>query len=110
MNGASQWRWPQQFKDADFVRRVLIVIGLGALALLAWKLSDVVLLTFGAVLVAVVLRAFADVLTRWTPLPERRRDGQASRRPSKSRVSRRSTWLREARPGRRSARRHGGRG
>ncbi len=71
MNGTSQWRWPGEFKDADFVRRVLIVIGLGALTLLVWKLSYVFLLAFGAVLVAVILRAFADVLARWTPLPER---------------------------------------
>jgi predicted PurR-regulated permease PerM len=71
MNGTSQWRWPQPFKDADFVRRVLIVIGLGVLTLLVWQLSYVVLLAFGAVLVAVILRAFADVLCRWTPLPER---------------------------------------
>jgi predicted PurR-regulated permease PerM len=71
MNSASHWRWPQAFKDADFVRRVLIVIGLVVLALLAWKLSYVVLLTFGAILVAVILRAFADLLARWTPLPKR---------------------------------------
>ena len=71
MNGASHWHWPQAFKDAEFVRRVLIVIGLGALALLAWNLSYVFLLAFGSILVAVILRAFADVLARRTPLPER---------------------------------------
>lgn len=71
MNEPSQWRWPQEFKDAAFVRRVLIVIGLGALTLLVWNLSYVFLLAFGAVLVAVVLRAFADVLARWTSLSER---------------------------------------
>ena len=46
MNGASHWHWPQAFKDAEFVRRVLIVIGLGALAA-AWNLSYVFLLAFG---------------------------------------------------------------
>jgi hypothetical protein len=52
MSDASRWRWPQEFKDKDFVRRVLITLGLLALVVLVWKLSDVLLLAFGAVLVA----------------------------------------------------------
>lgn len=60
-----------QFKDADFVRRVLIVMGIGAFALLLWNLSGVLLLAFGAVLVAVILRACAHVLAQHTPLPQR---------------------------------------
>lgn len=48
-----------------------MVIGLCALTLLAWQLSDVLLLAFGAVLVAVILRAGADLLARRTPVPER---------------------------------------
>jgi predicted PurR-regulated permease PerM len=71
MDDQSRWRWRQEFKDADFVRRVLIVIGLGALALLIWNLTGVLLLAFGAILVAVILHAFAEVLARRTPVPER---------------------------------------
>ncbi len=71
MNEGLRWQWPQAFKDADFVRRVLIVLGLGALALLVWNLSAVFLLAFAAVLVAVILRAFADVLAERTPIPRR---------------------------------------
>jgi predicted PurR-regulated permease PerM len=67
----ASWRWPPQFKDADFVRRVLIVIGLAVLSLILWKLSGVLLLAFGAVLVAVVLRAAADLVARYTPVPRR---------------------------------------
>ncbi len=71
MNDGSQWRWPQAFKDADFVRRVLIVIALGALAWLVWKMSGVLLLAFAAVLIAVILRAFAAVLEQRTPISRR---------------------------------------
>jgi predicted PurR-regulated permease PerM len=71
MSDASRWRWPQEFKDKDFVRRVLITLGLLALVVLVWKLSDVLLLAFGAVLVAVILRAFADLISARTPVPRR---------------------------------------
>jgi predicted PurR-regulated permease PerM len=71
MDERSRWGWPQQFKDADFVRRVLIVIGFAAFALAIWNLSGVLLLAFGAVLVAVILHAFAEVLARRTPVPQR---------------------------------------
>jgi predicted PurR-regulated permease PerM len=71
MQDAPRWQWPAQFKDADFVRRVLIVIGLAALALGAWALSGVLLLAFAAVLVAVILRAAADLLARHCRVPKR---------------------------------------
>ncbi len=71
MSDTSRWRWPQEFKDADFVRRVLIVLGLLGLVFILWKLSDVLLLAFGAVLVAVILRAFADLIATRTPVPRR---------------------------------------
>lgn len=66
-----RWRLPHDFRDGDFVRRVLIVLALGALALLFWRLSGVLLLIFGAILIAVLLHAVADVLARWTPVPAR---------------------------------------
>jgi predicted PurR-regulated permease PerM len=70
LDSVGRWRW-QSSPDADFVRRTLIVLGILALALVLWQLRDVLLLVFGAVLVAVILRAFADVLARYTPVPER---------------------------------------
>jgi predicted PurR-regulated permease PerM len=57
--------------DAEFVRKTLIVLGIVLLALLLWKLADVLLLAFGAVLVAIILHASADALVRYVKVPER---------------------------------------
>ena len=46
--------------ERRFVRRALIVIVLAALAVLAWQLRTVVVLLFGAVVMATVVRALAD--------------------------------------------------
>ncbi|HEX2555843.1 MAG TPA: AI-2E family transporter [Microvirga sp.] len=69
-DGTHRWRW-QTSPDADFVRRVLIVLGLLALGWVFWRLIDVLLLVFGAVLVAVILHAFAEVLERYVRVPSR---------------------------------------
>ena len=45
--------------DGEFIRRVLFVVGIAALAAALYQLSDVVLLIFGAILVGVVIRALA---------------------------------------------------
>jgi predicted PurR-regulated permease PerM len=50
----------------SFAGRVLIVLLLGALALAAWRLTDLLLLLFTAVLMAVGLRAAARSLTQAT--------------------------------------------
>jgi predicted PurR-regulated permease PerM len=50
-----------------FAARVLIVLGLTALALFLWRVADVLLLIFGASLVAILLRTMADPLMRWMP-------------------------------------------
>jgi predicted PurR-regulated permease PerM len=57
--------------DAEFVRKTLIVLGLGLFAALLWKLSDVLLLAFGAVLVAILLHTASDALVRYLRVPER---------------------------------------
>lgn len=57
--------------DAEFVRKTLIVLGIGLLALLFWKLSDVLLLAFGAVLVAILLHTASEALARYLRVPER---------------------------------------
>jgi predicted PurR-regulated permease PerM len=56
--------------DAAFVRRVLIAVAIGALAVLLWRLIDLLLLVFGAVLVGVLLRALAEPIARRTPLSD----------------------------------------
>ena len=60
----------QRLSDAGFARRVLIALGVAVLLLLLWRIVDALLLAFGAVLVAVLLRAAALPLARRTPLPE----------------------------------------
>lgn len=57
--------------DAAFVRKVLIVLGLVLLALLLWQLANVLLLAFGAVLVAIILHASAELFERYLRVPSR---------------------------------------
>lgn len=54
--------------EAVFIRRVLIVIGILAAVAAVYLLSDILLLAFGAVLVAVVLRAIARPLEKASTL------------------------------------------
>ena len=56
--------------DAVFVRRVIWVLLLVGLAWLLVELSGLILLVFGAVLVAVVFRALAEPIARHSRLPE----------------------------------------
>ncbi len=56
---------------AQFTYRVLIAVGLFALAFLLWKLADVIMLVFAGILFAAALRAMADPLDRATPLSGR---------------------------------------
>lgn len=57
--------------EAVFVRRVIWVLLLAGLAWLLVELSGLVLLAFGAILVAVIFDALADSIARITRLPER---------------------------------------
>ena len=52
-------------------RALLLAIALGLLLLLFWRLSDLLLLLFGAVIAAVALDAMAARLRRWLPLSQR---------------------------------------
>lgn len=56
--------------DRVFVRRAFIVLALAGLVAAAWVLADILLLLFGAVLIAVLLRAIASPLVRKVGLPE----------------------------------------
>ena len=57
--------------DLAFVRRVFIVVAIGALVVAVWALSDILLLLFGAVLFAVMLHAIATPLQRHVGLGSR---------------------------------------
>lgn len=56
--------------DAAFARRTAIVFGTAIGLLLLWQLSGALLLAFGAVIVAVLLRGIADPIISRTPLSE----------------------------------------
>src|SRR5688572_27110834 len=53
----------------DFARRVLIVALWVALALLAWRLVDLLILVFGAVVLATMLRALSALLEGHARVP-----------------------------------------
>ncbi len=55
--------------DLAFLRRVLILGLVIVLALFLWRVIEVLLLVFGAVLFATLLHAIADPIARRTPLP-----------------------------------------
>ena len=57
--------------EAEFVRLTMIFVGIVALAIAVYKLSDILLLVFGSILVAVILRAIARPIYAATPMSER---------------------------------------
>lgn len=67
---APRWRWDGQ-EETAYVRRVLIALAIVVVAYILWQLRDVLLLAFAAVLVAVILHAFARVLERYARVPAR---------------------------------------
>ena len=52
--------------DRQFIRRVLIVLGLTSLVILAWQLRTLILMFFGAIVVATMFRALADHVEKIT--------------------------------------------
>ncbi len=58
-------------RDQAFVRRLLITIAIVAVVAAAWRIMDVLLLVFAAILLAILLRSIADPLHRRARLPER---------------------------------------
>jgi predicted PurR-regulated permease PerM len=55
--------------DRTFIRRTLIVIALLALVFLFWQLRTLLLMLFGAVVVATIFRALAERIAKLTRLP-----------------------------------------
>jgi predicted PurR-regulated permease PerM len=56
--------------ERAFIRRVLIVLGLAALAFLLWQLRIVLVMLFGAVVIATIFRALADIIRKRLKLPD----------------------------------------
>ena len=59
------------FEHRKFIERVLILIAIALALLLLWALLDLLVLVFGAVVIAVLLRALADPIARRTGLGDR---------------------------------------
>ena len=57
-------------EERRFVGRVLIVLAIASLFFLAWYLRNVLLMLFGAVVIASIFRAIADMLRHWLRLPD----------------------------------------
>lgn len=56
--------------DRTFVRRVMIALGLALLLFILWQLRTLLLMLFGAVVVATVFRALSDRIQKWTKVKE----------------------------------------
>lgn len=56
-------------RDRRFIRRVLSILALAGLAFVLWQLRVILLMLFGAVVVATIVRALAEPICRWTRLP-----------------------------------------
>lgn len=61
---------PQGGRDRVFIRRTLIVLALAGLFFLLWQLRSLLLLIFGAILVAVILRSIARPMRRYAGVPD----------------------------------------
>jgi predicted PurR-regulated permease PerM len=57
--------------DRAFVRHLLIAVAIGVLLVAVWRTIDLLLLMFTSVLVAILLRAIADLIHRFTRAPPR---------------------------------------
>ena len=56
--------------DWLFVRKLLLIVGIAASALALWRLSDVLLLAFRSILLALVLRGLAGIISDRTKISE----------------------------------------
>ena len=56
---------------ADFAIRMVVAVAIVAGALLIWKVQEVILLLFAAILVTVILRAASDGLRRFLPIGDK---------------------------------------
>ena len=56
--------------DWSFVRKLLLIVGIAASALALWRLSNILLLAFGSILLALVLRGLAGIISDRTRISE----------------------------------------
>jgi predicted PurR-regulated permease PerM len=56
--------------QGEFLKRTLIVVAVATLPVLIWYLSGVLLMAFGAIVFALLLRLIAEPFVRWLSLPQ----------------------------------------
>jgi predicted PurR-regulated permease PerM len=59
-----------QMSQIDFLKRTLIIVAVAVIPFLIWYLFGVVLMAFGAVILAMLLRLIAEPFVRWLKVPE----------------------------------------
>jgi predicted PurR-regulated permease PerM len=59
-----------QTSYVDFLKRTLIVVAVAIIPILIWYLFGVILMAFGAIILAMLLRLGAQPFQRWLSLPE----------------------------------------
>lgn len=64
MVSAHRSGWEAKVDDAAFVRRFLLAVAMLAILAAAWLLTDLLLVLFASVLIAVLLRAIADPIAK----------------------------------------------
>ena len=61
----------QRADDGRLLRQTVLIAGVVVAALLIWQLSHILLLVFGAILVALILSTVAEPFERYAKLPPR---------------------------------------
>jgi predicted PurR-regulated permease PerM len=56
--------------ESDFIRKALVVVTIAAVAFLVWQLRFVLVLLFGAVVIATIIRAIAEPITKHLRVPD----------------------------------------
>jgi predicted PurR-regulated permease PerM len=59
-----------KLSDWLFVRKLFLIVGIAVSTLALWRLSDVLLLVFGSILLALVLRGLAGIISNRTKISE----------------------------------------
>jgi len=71
MRGAGMKRLAPDADDARFIRRVVLIILIGALTIALYRVGTLLILAFGSVLGAIIIHAVADRFTKHLHLPPR---------------------------------------
>src|SRR5271166_5485986 len=60
----------QELSYRRFLGYAALAVGVALVPVLLWQLGSILILGFGAILIAILLHVVSEPLQRWTPLPE----------------------------------------